>query len=381
MPNAHTIIVMDADTAQERCQITLVPQRRSHEGGSIRVKNLAWSPSGDMLAVSLHIVVPSPTPADTDHREGILTSCEVHIYATITGECLESTSVPLSHAGRLELAWSRSLNVLAISSLPPGNIVTLLSAEPPVVHDVSVPAAPSRPVCASRTFPGIQQCFWTPCGSLLIVVGRGQGFYVLNPYTLETVLRAQQPLYERPDPVISWAFRGGPGSETKTVTAYLRGPRSLITCRLTAGDWHAKQEVIEEHGGWFGGCITPDGSALVVLQPQSDRSIAVVHADLRAQEITSIAPAYVPPQGERPLTTSGAHIKPKWAPFPQPWPPVYACVHMHLDADRFGTRQHACPQSVKLVDATNTCCCGQLDCATAQSDGATRDKILNSTRH
>ena len=339
MFDVHTVVIMDADTARELCQISLAARHGAHARAFIKVAGLAWSSHGDMVAIGIQVVLPPL--ASTSGRDGEVVSWEVHIYNTSGGECLRSASFPSNLATSLDLSWSSSMNILAVLSRPSGRLTVL---------DADSPAAPAQAVIHFRL---AVRCLWTPCGSLLLLVSHERGFYILDPQSLQEILHAPQPVYERPDLGISWASKSLPGSGIKTVTAYLRGPRSIITCWLIAGNWHARQDDMRDHGGWFGGCIAPSGDALVVIQPQNDNTTAVIHADLRAadQKITRIAPAYTAFEHLRPHSTRGAHIKPTWTPFPRSWPSMYAYARMPLNADPSQNMRHACPRSVRLVDA------------------------------
>ena len=333
---------MDADTAQERCKIILAPRNQAHDHkqGFIRIKHLAWSSHGDMLAIGFQVVDSLPMSNDGSDTQAAVIACEVHIYNSTTGQCRQSAQFPSSQVTSVDVSWSNSMNILAVLSQPNG-VLTVLDADSP--------AATAQTI---SQFPSAVSYLWTPCGTLLILNSRQQSFHILNPRPLEEIFHAPQPVFEIP------GISGYPGPSRRFLAQRIRksqptygdhGPSSHASSLLATG--MPGKTSCRTHGGWFGGCIAPHGDALIVLQPQGDTTANVVHVDLRAQEITQIGPAYAAFQHPGLPCTSGSHIKPTWAPFPRAWPPFYACVYMPPDGDPSWTWQQACPRSVKLVDA------------------------------
>ena len=356
MPDPHTLFVLDADTAQQLSCINVAPQHAAQEKGSVEVGNVAWSSHGEMLALSMHTSHPVHKGNASIVGNDTFISCEVRIYNTVTGQKLQTASLPPARPSDLDLFWSSSLNLLAVAA--PGQIVKgsacrTLSIFTPVNPGTVNEQPTSHPRRQVSFFFEPNKFLWTPCGNLLIAVSH-HGFSILNPLTynvpkLGTVAWVKEPVYERPDLEISWASEAASGNKPRIVTAYLRGPRILIICRQTAGKWQAERRTLPGPDRCFGGCISPDANTLVILQQESNGRTAMVHSDQRTAATIKIATAYVRNHAQRP--TSKAHIRPEWAPRVGSGRPLYACIIMHGDAARRDYRRHAWPQSVKLVDA------------------------------
>ncbi len=344
--NSRTIVIMDAESLQEITRCTVAPRHGKARYESVNVGSLAWSGRGNMLAVS----VQTTNSDDTTAAPSWHPKYKVDVYDATSGQCLQSVdfSGPCCH-----LLWSSRLDLLAVLCSAGSFIDTGFGAIWQSTASIKVVDPVNRETRGELRGPGeISGCHWTPGGDLLIAVFKRNGFEIVDPQTMTPICTAPVEVYERPHPGISWALGRSAGSEQRVLTAYLRGKHALIRCCLIRGEWHAARATIGPAGQFSGGCITPCGTALMVLKEAATGGASVSHWDLRAGQSHTIAPAYLSSGRFWPGHVSGPQMQPEWAPFPSAWPSLYAYVHMPEATPLGNGRFHAGPQALKLVDAS-----------------------------
>lgn len=349
----YTIVIVDAASRGDVSHWNVIPQHRGTCGGTTRLGNFKSSPHGDMLAVTMHLVLIEGNATYNEAKTAA--AAEVHIYRCKSGECLQSYQLGGLTADRYHLRWSSQLNLLAVfsrhqnHSQHAGPVLGLLHILDPARQKVTTEGE-SAEWCSQNLW----DCQWTPDGDLLVASARPNDHnyswqLVMDPHNMATLFTAREANDPR-HPGISWAVKPASGLQDRTLTAYLRGQCTLISFTFTHGEWRAARLVEDEPAGCFGGCILPSGEAVAAFQGQADSSLSLSHWDLRTGQMHTIAPGHAAADLAKPWQPACTWVQPEFAPFPRAWPPVYAYIHR---ASRKVLQVAACEVSVNLVDAAS----------------------------
>ena len=209
---------------------------------------------------------------------------------------------------------------------------------------------------------GWEDCCWDPSGALLVASVSMQDAFtqqywesrsslcILDPGTLRPIFRADQ------DPAkVSWGMFASsrlPG----TMVAYMPELCSRVTFWRDQDEWHVEVRSLKDIEYPHTGCLTPDGSTLLLTQANAQDSIRLCQFAFDSSQTIAIAdlPPHDPfralavpfkPQPSRSWhgTLVAGHYKNSWNPLLRSWAGLYAFTYTHALQGR--------AQSVKLVDA------------------------------
>ena len=365
MSGPHTISILDAASREALSHWDVAPQHLDASLGTTHVGSIRFSAHGDMLAVTMHLVLLAGHGA-FDEADAAITA-EVHIYKCTSGDCLQSHQLGGFTADCYRLCWSSRLNRLAVFSRHDNNhdedslqnTATLgsLCFLGPALHEV-VTGGESTEWLSQHLW----DCQWTPGGDLLVASSRPNDYnfsthLVIDPFTMATLLTAREANDPR-HPGMSWAVKPASRLRKRTLTVYLRGQCTLISFVLEQGEWQASCLLEDRPAGCFGGCIIPSGEAVTAFQFQTAGSCSVSHWDIQTGQIHAVAPGHTAVSLVEPWQPDCMWLLPECPAFPRGWAPVYAYVHKTSRKP-----QHAaCDPSVNLVHAASHQLLGSWTC-------------------
>ena len=364
MSGPHTISILDAASRETRSEWHVTPQHMDPSLGVTRLGNIRFSPHGDMLAVTMHLVLLEGQGAFDE--AGAVGTAEVHIYNCKSGDCLQSHQLGGLTANCYRLQWSSHLNLLAVFSRHEddheGSCVQQAASGSLCFLDPAMQQVNTGGDCAKWLSQHLWDCQWTPDGDLLVASSRPNDHnfsthLVIDPHTMATLLTAREANDSR-HPGMSWAVKPASRLRKRTLTVYLRGQCTLISFVLEQGEWQASRLLEDQPAGCFGGCIIPSGEAVTAFQFATGGSCSVSHWDIQTGQIHEIAPGHTAVSLLEPWQPDRMWLLPEYPAFRRGWSPVYAYIHKTSSKP-----QHAaCKPSVNLVHAASHQLLGSWTC-------------------
>lgn len=367
MLDSHTICLADAASTEALSQWAVTPQHQDPSLGAVRLGSIRFSPHGDMLAVTMHLVPPEGDDAYNEADAEV--SAEVHIYDCQSGGLLQTHQLGGLTANRYHLRWSSCLNLLAVFSrheidpevssalgyVPLGSLCILDPARQEVRTNEE---------SAESFSQSLWDCRWTPDGDLLIVSAHPDRndfswHLVMDPHTMASLFTAQVA-NDTCHSGMSWAVKPASGLQERTISVYLREECTYISYVLKQGGWQASRRLENAPGGCLGGYMIPSGEAVAIFQGQAFSSLSVSHWDVRTGQIRPVVLGHAPASLVGPQQLRRADrmwLLPEFAPFAKAWPPIYTYIHKASK-----TAPAACELSLNLVDAASHRLLGSWTC-------------------
>lgn len=293
---SHTLVIMDAESLADitRCDLSLC--HLGVESMSLTMLQIAWSPSGLLLAV---VLADSPQH-DSDVARLAARSklvAEVHIHDTATGHCLQSIS--LSASSNLKLRWSPSGHVLAVQSqtISPANLTHMETNDAAAVidsddlHGLLYPHDPDQssddehpdwqelelvehwrfegrihllspfnksmhlPECRQEAHPTAQwtDCEWSPHGHFLVahwISKDSFGYCVIDPSSMHHIHSLA-----RHAQLIWWACQPPLLHQGSRISAYFFPCQIVVFSLADTGTWKvdafSSQQDEQHHHDWY----------------------------------------------------------------------------------------------------------------------------------
>ena len=327
MPDALTLLVMDEDTLQEVCRISMAHSCTEAMGSSndsipdLVFGSLEWAAQGDLLAVSVQRYHASESQAHMP---------QIRIHSTASGQCLQS--IELEHLQNVRFSWSESLDLLVVcwaslQDLTPVKAAAGSSSERTQIMLLDPFQQTQEEVSPPAEAEWRLHCHWTPCGGLLVTGLRSAGL----PGICVLDVLSRQPLYTATFESASWSFQD---SHMITWSQHCRQARHHEACMAYLPERHAFVHFDKLNDQWHvretslvksrmpnlcsGKTFAPDGSYLVGVHQLADGKACLCNWDSREINCFAVGPAF--------FASGHGMFDMDWVPFPPGWSPMHACI-------------------------------------------------------